>query len=248
MKVKDILDCLEKLYPSDTACDFDNVGLLAGDSEADITGAVVALDCDVNTISFAKETDANLIITHHPVILDPVKSVTENDIVYKLISNGISVICMHTNLDVGKGGVNDSLCNALALKHVRPHIAADGYCLKCGKTDIRDPDSLAVFIKEKLGGTVKYVCGKKPVKTVLVCSGSGGGYIDEAITGGFDALITADVKQHQFIAAINAGVSLFDGGHYNTENVVIAPLCERLSRKFTDTNFTPFFNSEIKSV
>ena len=119
IKVKDVLAYLEKLYPTDTACDFDNVGLLAGDSESDITGAVVALDCDINTFSFAKKKCANLIITHHPVILEPLKSVTENDIVYKLINSGISIICMHTNLDVGNGGVNDTLCDTLELKNVK---------------------------------------------------------------------------------------------------------------------------------
>lgn len=248
IRVKDIFYYLNRLYPVDTACDFDNVGLLVGDRDAAVTGAVVALDCDINTISFAKECGANLIITHHPVIFEPVKSVTENDIVFKLIKNGISVISMHTNLDIGAGGVNDVLCETLELKNVKPYIASDGYMLKCGITDTVDADRFAAFIKQKLGGLVRYVSGNKPINSVLVCSGSGGGYVDEAIIGGFDALVTADVKQNHFIAAINGGISLFDGGHYNTENIITAPLLSSLQKKFESISFHLFKNYSIKTV
>ncbi|MBR4910415.1 MAG: Nif3-like dinuclear metal center hexameric protein [Clostridia bacterium] len=247
--VKDIFDYLNMLYPVDTACDFDNVGILAGDSKSAVTGAVVALDCDAGTVAFAKEKGANLIITHHPVIFsDGLKTVTENDVVYKLITGGISVISMHTNLDVGVGGINDELCRLIELKNIKPYLAADGYLLKCGKTDISDADRFAAFLKSKLGCAIRYVAGKTPIRSVLVCSGSGGGYIEEAIKGGFDALVTADVKQHQFITAINAGISLFDGGHYNTENIIVAPLCATLRAKYGDLPFFEFYNEKIKTV
>ncbi|MBR4762317.1 MAG: Nif3-like dinuclear metal center hexameric protein [Clostridia bacterium] len=248
IKVKDVLNYLCGVYPLDTACEFDNVGLLAGDGESAVTGAVVALDLDVTTLRFAKERGANLIITHHPVIFEPLKSVTEKDLVFGLIRDGISVISMHTNLDIGEGGVNDVLCDTLGLTDIKPYTAGDGYLLKYGVTGIDNPDRFAEFIKSKLGGAVRYVCGGKPIKTVLVCSGSGGGYISEAIAGGFDALVTADVKQHQFIEAINGGVSLFDGGHFNTENVIVEPLCNRLKKQFGDTEFTAYMPHNIKTV
>lgn len=248
IKVKDILSYLESLYPRDTACDFDNVGLLVGNGDSEVKCAVVALDCDITALQFAKQQGANLIITHHPVIFEPLKAVRENDIVFKLIESGISVISMHTNLDVGAGGVNDALCTALGLTNIKPYIAEDGYMLKSAKTDKHSADVLALHIKNRLGGMVKYVGGKEPINNVLVCSGSGGNYLDEAISGGFDALITADVKQNHFIAAINAGISLFDGGHYNTENVVVQPLCDRLSSKFSDVSIFPFSPESIKIV
>lgn len=248
MKVKNILDYLDGLYPVSTACDFDNVGLLVGDGDSYVTGAVVALDCDVKAIDFAKQKGANLIITHHPVIFEPLKSVTENDIVFKLIKSEISVISMHTNLDVGNGGVNDVLCETLGLKNIKSHIAKDGYVLKFGETDIPDADNFALHIKEKLGGVVRYVAGNRPVKTVLVCSGSGGNYIDEAISVGFDALVTADVKHNHFIAAVNAGISIFDGGHFNTENIVVKPLLGRLKTKFPDTEFEAYVPHDINIV
>lgn len=248
IKVKDVFDYLNSLYPVSDACDFDNVGLLVGDGEAVVKSAVVALDCDVNTIEFANRTGANLIITHHPVIFEPLKSVTADGTVYRLIKDGISVISMHTNLDVSAGGVNDTLCKALNLTDVKPYTAADGYRLKCGNTNIEDADSFAAFIKKSLGGAVRYVAGESPIKSVLVCSGSGGGYISEAISGGFDALVTADVKHSHFIAAINAGISLFDGGHFDTENIIVNPLCENLQKHFSDVEFTAFSPKSIKTL
>ena len=246
--VNEILTYLCKLYPVNTACDFDNVGLLVGDGFCEVKSAIISLDCDVNTIEFAKENGANLIITHHPVIFQSLKSVTENSIVYSLIKDGISVISMHTNLDVGRGGVNDTLCEVLNLKSIKSYTANDGYVLKCGKTDISDADEFARFIKEKLGGNVRYVSGSKPIKNVLVCSGSGGSYLSEAIAGGFDALITADVKHNVFIDAINSDISLFDGGHFNTENIIVDRLYSLLSKKFKDISFSPYGDRKIKTV
>lgn len=248
MKVKDVLNYLDGIFPLDTACDFDNVGLLVGDGEAEVAGAVVALDCDINAIDFAKRKDANLIVTHHPVIFEPLKSVTGSGIVFELIKSGISVISMHTNLDVGDGGVNDKLCEVLNLKNVKPHIASDGYMLKCGETDITEADAFAAFIKKRLGGAVRYVKGDKPIRKVLVCSGSGGGYIDDAVSSGFDALVTADVKQNHFIAAINGKTALFDGGHFCTENIIVKPLCDLLQKQFPDTGFSAYMPETIKTV
>lgn len=248
IKVKEILSYLENLYPCATACSFDNVGLLVGDAESDVSKAVVSLDCDINTVDFAKKNGANLIITHHPVIFEPIKSVRENDIVFGLIKSGISVISMHTNLDIGTDGVNDTLCKVLELTDVAPYTAADGYLLKAGKTDKHTADDFARHIKFKLGGCVRYVKGNEPINTVLVCSGSGGSYIDEAISGGFDAFVTADVKHNVFISAINSGISLFDGGHFNTENIIVKPLCSRLQDNFRDIKFISYNPDIIKTV
>ena len=65
--------------------DFDNPGFLVGDREENTTGVVVSLDCDINTIDYAVKKGANLVVTHHPVIFNPLKEVTENDVVYNAI-------------------------------------------------------------------------------------------------------------------------------------------------------------------
>ncbi len=247
MNVKCIFEFLDSLFPTDTACDFDNVGLLIGDWNAEVTRVLIALDCTDSVINTATEKGCQLIITHHPIIFSPLKSILADSIQYKLIKNGISVISMHTNLDIAENsGVNTCLCNALGLKNQKKHIASDGYALRYGTVSPISADEFAKLIKSQLGGSVKYIDGGKEIKTVLVCSGSGGDFIYEAINSGFDALITADTKRHHFLDAKHNHVSLFDGGHFNTEDVVVEPLKELLSNKFKGVEFITTHQSDIK--
>lgn len=239
IKIIDVFEKLNKRFPVQTACDFDNVGILAGDKNAGVTGILVALDCTLSAVKKAVKTGVNLIITHHPVIFDPLKTVNENSVVFALIKNNIAVISMHTNLDVGAGGVNDILCDALGLEKIEKYPATDGYLLNRAETALSDPTALADDFKNRLGFPVRFVAGR-PVKNALVCSGSGGGYITEAISGGFDALITADVKHNHFVEAENAGISLFDCGHFATENICINPLAEMIRSDFPDIKIQTF--------
>lgn len=229
--VNDVLNFLNSKYPVEDACDFDNVGLLVGDGNETVKKVLVCLDADISAVKEAINVGANLIVTHHPVIFDALKSVTDGNILIPIIKNNISVISMHTNFDVGVGGVNDILCSLLPLKNVKKFKASDGYILNYAETDISDPDLLADKIKKVLGFSVRYVAGR-PIKKLLVCSGSGGNFIGDAVSGGFDALITADVKHNHFIEAINSGISLFDAGHYATENICVKPLTELLKKEF----------------
>ena len=248
MTVNSVLDYLKEKYPLDTACDFDNVGLLVGDRETAVTRAVVCLDCDINTVNYAKSIGAQLIVTHHPVIFGGIKNVLAGTTVYESIKAGISVISMHTNLDIAVGGVTENLCAAIGLKNVKPYVAHDGFLIREAECDITDADKLAEHIKASLGGAVRYVNSGKEIKKVLVCSGSGGGFLSDVISGGFDALIAADIKHNVFMDAVNNGVTVFDAGHYQSENVVVKPLCNELKYAFEGVEFTTFNNDKIKSV
>ena len=249
MTVQNIFDFLNKKFPTETACDFDNVGLLVGDPCVEVKKAVVALDCTPSAINTAVNKGAQLIITHHPIIFNPLKQVLAGSAVYDVIKSGISVISMHTNLDVGIGGVNDCLSSALTLNNVTKVAAEDGYLLNKGElTSPLYPDDLAVYIKAKLGGAVKYFGADKEIKRVLLCSGSGGSYIGEVLKHNCDALITADVKHNQFLDAEHLGVSLFDAGHFDTEDIVIEPLKELLQAQFPNIIFTADRISKIKHI
>ena len=245
MTVKNIFEYLNGLYPIDTACDFDNPGLLVGNPDMVVTKALISLDCTLGTIQKAIDTGCELIITHHPVIFAPLKNVLAGSIVYELIKNNIAVISMHTNLDMGDGGVNDCLCNEIGLENICAVTADDGFILKSGTLSPVSAESLAEKIKAKLGGRVKYVDGGKIIEKVLVCSGSGGEFLNAAIKGNFDALVTADVKHHEFLQAFDNGISLFDAGHFNTEDIVLEPLCVKLKKKFSKIAFTVDHTSNI---
>ncbi len=247
--VKEVFDFLNRRFPVDTACDFDNVGLLIGDETAAVTKALVALDCTEAVLKLAITKHCELIVTHHPVIFKPLKTVTADSLVWRLVQNGISVISMHTNLDMGTGGVNDSLCTALGLDNVQKVQAEDGFLLNAGTlSPAKSADELARHIKARLGGAVKYVGRAEPIKRVLICSGSGGDYLSLAADRHYDALITADVKHHLFLEAEQVGVALFDAGHFDTEDVVVEPLTHLLQEQFPTVSFAEDHTSQIQHL
>ena len=247
MTVQNIFDFLNSRFPVDTACGFDNVGTLVGDRNKTVTKAIIALDCTMPVINEALKNGCELIITHHPVIFNGIKSVLDDTLVYEIIKNGLSVISMHTNLDQGDDGVNDTLCNVIGLKNVETVEAPDKFLLKKGEISPLSADDFAKHLKNVLNYPVKYV-GEGEIKNVLVCSGSGAQYNTQCIVNGCDALVTAEVRHNNFLDAAQNGVALFDCGHFNTEVVVIKPLCEMLSNEFNNIQFIANTDSQIKTA
>lgn len=246
MTAEKIYDFLNEKFPIDSATEYDNVGFLIGDKTADVKSAVLALDLTDSAINTAIENGANLIITHHPVIFDGIKSIKKGDTVYRLIENGISVISMHTNLDIGENGVCDALAKALELESIKTVIGSDNMSFREGVLkEYMSSDDFAAYVGRKLDTAVKYV-GESTVKRVAVCGGSGSEYMFDAIRQGCDALVTAEVKHHLFIEAERLGFTLIDAGHFPTEDTVIEPLCKMLSEKFPSVNFLTDHESAIK--
>ncbi len=249
MTVNDVFEFLSELAPVSLAESYDNVGLLVGNKNALVSGIVVALDCTEQSIELAKKTGANLIVTHHPVIFHAIKSVRENDIVYRLVRDDISVISMHTNLDKAEGGVNDCLCEKIGLLNVETVLADDGFPIKFGELEKElSADDFASFLKEKLSVGIRYSNTDKMIKKVAVCSGSGASFVFDAKRFGADALLTADVRHNHFISSNEIGVAIFDGGHFNTEDVVVEPIAETLKNKFPKVAISVCHFSPIKSV
>ena len=120
--VADILKYIETLAPTYMKMDWDNVGLLCGSRETPVTKVLVALDPFEGVCREAAAWGAELIVTHHPIIFDPLKSVTEETTVGRsimtLCRHGISAVNAHTNLDCAPGGVNDVLAATLGLNDV----------------------------------------------------------------------------------------------------------------------------------
>ena len=247
MIVYDIYDFLDEKYDFSSALHYDNVGLLVGDGREKVTGVLVCLDCTDEAISEAVKQGANLIVTHHPVIFDPLKSVTEQSLVYRLIKNGISVISAHTNLDQADGGVNDALAEAVGLSDIEKIADSEGFFYRIGElSEPMTSEELAKTVSEKLALPVKYVGSSTFIKRVAVCSGSGGSMLGEVINTGVDAYITADIKHNVFMEAHEAGLTLIDAGHFNSEDIIVEPLSKELGAAFPDLAVTPFHFSPIR--
>ena len=245
--VNDIYRFLDEIAPFGSAEEWDNSGLLIGSGERVVDNAVVTLDCNAAAVSLAESAGAQLIITHHPVIFDPLKSVDDKSYVWRLIQKDISVISAHTNLDIAKRGVNACLCEKLSL-NAQP----DRECpfLFCGETpEPLDADALARRVKDALGcDRVRITVSGRRISRIAICSGSGGDMLDLAAERGCDALITGDVKHSVFIDAERLGITVIDAGHFYTEDVVVEPLCSLLSAEFPSVRFITSHAYPVKTV
>ena len=242
MKVVDIYEYIDKIAPFNTCDNFDNVGLLVGDMYADVSGVLLATDITHDIITEAIEKGRNLIITHHPVIFDPLKSVNKGSIVYRLIENEISVISAHTNLDMAKGGVSDMMLKLLGFESSKVFEVLgerDGKPYGYGKiVKLDEPMTVTSFVELVKGAfdvtSVRYTDGENMIKKFAVCSGAGGSNVPIAIEKNCDAYVTGDCKHNQFIDAKNAGLTLIDAGHFHTERIFAPILCKKLKKHFND--------------
>ena len=235
--VREIEQALFELAPREGAMDWDNVGHLLGDPDSQVSRVLVALDITEDVADEALAHGCELIVAHHPVMNCrwlPVQSVRsdtpQGHLLLKLLRNGVSAICMHTNLDVAWGGVNDILAEKLKL--VDPGPLCDNGLGRVGR--LEEPMDLADFVRfvsRSLScNGVRYAGAGKPVCRVAVGGGACGDFEDDAIRAGCDTFVTADLSYHQFLDAKGKGINLIDAGHFPTED----PVCEKLVQYVSD--------------
>ena len=235
--VRDIEQKLFAWAPQELAASWDNVGHLVGEPDAEVKKVLVALDITESVVREAIDCGADVIVAHHPVMnckwheVQRIRSdETQGRILIQMIRNGISAICMHTNLDAADGGVNDILAETLGLTDLvsltEEKIGRVG-TLKCEMP-------LVEFVQD----VVKYLgcngarftdCGKS-VHRVAVGGGACGDYIPQAIALGCDTFVTSDLKYHAFLDTKE--LNLIDAGHFPTENVVCPVVAKRLETAF----------------
>ena len=246
VSVGEVLKAINTFAPFELAEEWDNIGLLAGSEDMQVSGILCALDLNMMVIDEAIEKGANLIVTHHPIIFQALKSVTEDTSVgcgiRTLIRNDISAINAHTNLDQAPGGVNDVLAQTLGLENVQVidawGVDEEGRAwglLRCGEVNKQELPAFLADVKEKLCCEgLRYVSGGKSVHKVAVGGGACAGELRAAVKAGCDTFVTSDVKYNQFWDARDLGVNLIDAGHFHTENPVVAVLAEKIAAAFPD--------------
>jgi dinuclear metal center YbgI/SA1388 family protein len=226
---------VEELWPESLAEAWDEVGLVAGHPSADVTRVMFAVDPTLEVIDEAIEWGAELLITHHPLLLRGVTSVAANTpkgrAVHRLIESGTALLTVHTNGDSAVGGVSDVLADALGLENVLPLTpAADGLPEEgIGRVgDLNESMTLGDFAARVFGilpsvaGGVR-VSGDKDglVQRVAVCGGAGDSLFDEVRASNADLYITADLRHHPASeareAAVNGRPYLIDVSHFASE-------------------------------
>ena len=201
-----------------------------------------ALDITPQVVREAAEMGAQLIVSHHPVIFHPLKSLSPDSAPYLLAQYGIAAICAHTNLDAVAGGVNDALAQKLGLVQIeqlhQDGVDGSGRPYGIGRVGSTTgapmyAPAFAAFVKEALGANgVRYVDARRPVRRVAVGGGACADLLRDALALGCDTFVTADVKYNGFLDAKALGVNLIDAGHYPTEQVVCPVLAKWLAAGF----------------
>ena len=227
-KVKDFYGYLNSIAPFETQEDWDNSGMLVGDMDAEVKKVAVVLDITHEEIKKAKAIGADLIISHHPVIFSPVKSVTKGSVPYELVAGSINALCCHTPLDIADGGTNDSLAELLGIEVTR----TEDPILRLGTVEPTTAQELAGKIANTLNTKVRYADAGRKIEKIAICTGAGCSLIEAA--GEIDAFITGDASHHNFLDCIQAGITLIAAGHYETEIVVVPVLVKKLQAQFPD--------------
>lgn len=226
MKIREIYNCIDKIAPFDSQCEWDNSGLLIGSPDTEISKIGFALDAVPFVIEEAAEKGCGLIVTHHPVIFNPLENIDIKSPAYLAIKNGISILSVHTPFDKSCPGVNTVLTDLLGIKNSK-QITEDGDAsiLRIGELSKETSEKeFADKIAKTLGGAVIYSECRHSIKKVAVCGGAGGDFFDEAKKAGADALVTGEAKHHEFIDAEIAGITLYAAGHFKTENPAMETL------------------------
>ncbi|MGI5892958.1 MAG: Nif3-like dinuclear metal center hexameric protein [Candidatus Merdivicinus sp.] len=236
--IGEIYEALDDWAPFETQEEFDNSGLLVGSADSAVQFALLALDLTSEVCAEAAKRGVQLVITHHPLIFDPLRRIPSQSVVYQLIQAGISVISVHTNLDKAPGGVSDTLADTLGLVEAEDVEGGDG-CVKIGEfSRLFTGEMLARRVKERLElPLLRLYDAGNTIRRVALCSGAGGSFLPQVIQAGADAYITGDVKHNQVVDAANAGITLIDAGHYETESIILEPMRQFLQERFPTVEF-----------
>lgn len=247
-----ILLAVEELWPESLAEAWDEVGLVAGHPSAGVSRILFAVDPTLEVIEEAIGFGAELLITHHPLLLKGVTSVAattaKGRAVHRLIESGTGLLTVHTNGDSAVGGVSDVLADALGLRNVAPlSPSANGLPEEgIGRVgDLADVLTLGDFAARVFGilpavaGGVR-VSGDRDglVRRVAVCGGAGDSLLGEVRASGADVFLTADLRHHPASEAREAAVNdrpyLIDVSHFASEWLWLPAAAEALGNVLSD--------------
>lgn len=244
MRLSQVISALEELYPPSWAESWDAVGLVCGEPGQDVRRVLFAVDPVAAVLDEALEWGADLLVTHHPLLLRPVSSVAattpKGRLIHRMIANGVALYTAHTNADVADPGVSDALARAVGLAgELRPMVPADDDPRRgLGRIgDLSAPLTLREFTSRAAAGLPSTAWGvraagdpDRAVRTVAVCGGAGDSLLGTAHAAGVDVYLTADLRHHPASEfAEHGGPALVDAAHWATEWPWLADAERRLA-------------------
>lgn len=239
MKLREITAALETIAPLEHAEPWDNVGLLCGDRDGEVTAALLAIDATVAVVDEASRTGCELVVAYHPVIFDGLKRVVAGQPVFEAVRRGIAIYSPHTALDVADGGTNDVLGDAVGMTERAPlrktararergtgeGIGRVGAIARCERR------LLVERLKSALGVEAAMVAGPLDgaAERVAVCAGAGGDLLGAAIAERAEVFVTGELRHHDALRAAAQGLTVIALRHSASERCALPALAARMS-------------------
>lgn len=257
MKIREVVDALERFAPLPLQEGFDNAGLQVGLTEAEVSGALLCLDVTERVVDEAAALGCNLIVSHHPLMFHALKRISDGDevqrTVVKAIRNNITVVSMHTNIDNAHGGVNFKIAAKMGLRDCRFIGSKTVGGIECGSGVIgtlAEPlaaDDFVIMLKRTFD--VECVqCNqllRRQIKTVALCGGAGAFMLGQAMSNGADAFVTGEMHYHEYFGH-EQEIQIAVIGHYQSEQYtneifesIIREACPGVKTYLTKTNTNP---------
>lgn len=243
--ILDACNFLDQFAPTRLAEDWDNVGLLVGDSKGIASKIMTCLTVTPDTVSEAIDRGADMIVAHHPLPFRAIKRITTDTIpskmIWQLIRAGVSIYSPHTGFDSASTGINQMLAERLGVNDAQPlqPIENDPDGLGSGRygtTDVKTFGNLIDSCKQQFGLTGLHVVGavENPVQKIAMACGSGGSFLGKAIAKGCDTFVTGETTFHTCLEAESSGVNLLLLGHFSSERFAVEVLAAKLASEFAD--------------
>lgn len=257
MTARELIEFLQQFAPMDLSEEWDNVGLLIGKQDDEVSSVMTCLTLTPDVAAEAIKAGAQFIVTHHPVLFRAVKQIndqtSEGRMLLDLIRAGICVYSPHTSYDSAFEGINRQLADALGLSNVqalRPVDADDDPGLGSGRFgDLAEPtkfETLMEATKAVLNIERSWFVGQRDqeVRRVGIACGAAAEFMHDAAAARCDVLLTGEARFHECLAARTLGISLILPGHYATERPAMENLAARLQSEFNELKV---FASETES-
>ncbi|MDY3868620.1 MAG: Nif3-like dinuclear metal center hexameric protein [Pyramidobacter sp.] len=237
MKLRGVMDILDAIAPPVLAEQWDHSGLRLGDPDAEITRIAVALDASERGIRSAASLECELLVTHHPLMFQPPENLVCTSFDARAIAAafacGVSVAACHTNWDSARGGVNEHLAGLAGLSAVQPLLPPADPCGfgmgAVGDAEASDADDFCRRVARAWSLSGYRLLGEsKTVRRAALGGGACGFLWRYALRSGADVFITSDMKYHECLEALDAGLCLMLCDHGEMENPSMAPLADRL--------------------
>ncbi|HKM28886.1 MAG TPA: Nif3-like dinuclear metal center hexameric protein [Anaerovoracaceae bacterium] len=257
MKSSKFIEIINQIAPESTQEEWDNSGYQINLHKTDYRKILVALEITEAVIDEAIEADVDLILTHHPTLFNPLKSLDSLQIpssyIYRLCCEGIDLYACHTPFDKAEGGLNDYLATRLGLVDIGKFEDESNDICRIGR--FAEPLSLAEAValcERALSFDKKYFRiveapnqEKANIDIVGLCTGAGAEYIRDAAREGCKLFITGDVKHHEAQDAREIGLNILDCGHYGTEKIFTDNMCKLLVEQIPSFEDVELIKSQV---